>query len=668
MTKIDRITLTDDRVIWEGEGEVVWVEPYGPDAIRVRASRTLRIDEELDWTLLPPKNSNSDITRSGESAFVKNGGLSVEIRNNGTLLFFDAGGELLLEESWIDEREGTVPLRRARTYEHISSDAFRLDAYFKPDRNEKFYGLGFEANDCLDLKGNTIELVQKNTKCSIPFLYSSKGYGFIWNNPAVGRVELANNHTQWHAEAAKQIDYIVVGGGAPAKVMETYTEITGRAPVLPEWAAGFWQCKLRYETQEELLTVAREYKRRNIPLSVIIIDFFHWTQQGEWKFDPDYWPDPEAMVKELNEMGVKVMVSIWPTVDPRSENYLEMREKNYLIKAERGVSVFFMFKGPQTYCDVTSPGGGRFIWERAKENYYKHGIKMFWLDEAEPEMRPYNYDNVRYYIGNGLEVSNIYPYYYAKAFHDGLRAEGEEEVVNLARCAWLGSQRLSTVVWSGDIPSTFDSLRKQLKAGLNFAMAGIPWWTTDIGGFFNGDPDSPDFRELIVRWFQFGLFCPIFRLHGFRLPYKGRSEVPSMDGFLASGGPNEVWSFGEEAYEIITDLIQKRQKMLPYIMKQMKVASENGSPVMRPLFYDFPNDAEAYRCEDEYMFGPDLLVAPVTEQQATARTVYLPAGTSWRALFDGAEHDGGQSIEVPVDLRTIPLFVRDGAANPLEGE
>lgn len=238
-----------------------------------------------------------------------------------------------------------------------------------------------------------------------------------------------------------------------------------------------------------------------------------------------------------------------------------MMRHNYLLRAEKGVDVVFMFFGPQTYVDTTHPDGQRYFWSRAKNNYYDYGIKTFWLDEAEPEMRPYDYDNVRMYLGNAEEVGNLYCVGYAKAFYDGLREQGEE-VCNLVRCAWLGSQRYGVVLWSGDIASTFDSLRKQLKAGLNVSLCGIPWWTTDIGGFINGDPEDEEFRELIVRWFAFGVFCPIFRLHGFRLPYPVR-DILNPDGYCGSGGPNEVWSFGERAYEILTGLLHLRERLIP---------------------------------------------------------------------------------------------------------
>ena len=655
-----------NRIIWETAGELVYIEPYGRDAIRFRSSKSLRIDEALNWTLEEPASPEGVIIEADdEKACMTNGKIQVTITGDGTVTYRNTRtGKVLLEEYWIDGRVHTAPLRRAREYRVTSGNQFKISLYFKAEPGEHFYGMGQDANDCFDLKGSTVELLQKNGKCTIPYTYSSRGYGFIWNNPAIGRAEFVNNHTMWHVQCAKQIDYVIIAGDTPGEINEKFTAITGRAPMLPEWAAGFWQCKLRYETQEELLQVAREYKRRGLPISVIVIDYFHWTMQGEWKFDPEKWPDPKAMVSELESMGIKLMVSVWPTIDPRSENYAYMREHNYILRGERGVDVVFMFFGPQTYVDTTHPGAREFFWSRAKKNYYDYGIRTFWLDEAEPEMRPYDYDNVRMYLGNGEEVSNIYCVGFAKAFYDGLKAQGEE-VCNLVRCAWLGSQRYGVVLWSGDIASTFDSLRKQLKAGLNVAMCGIPWWTTDIGGFINGDPESEEFRELMIRWFEFGVFCPIFRLHGFRLPYPVR-DILNPDGYCGSGGPNKVWSFGEEAYEIIRRYMYVREELKPYIMGQMKLASEDGTPVMRPLFYDFCGDKNVYDIGDEYMFGPDLLVAPVVELGARKRMVYLPEGCRWKDAGTGMVYDGGTRIEADAPLDTIPLFLKEDARLSLQ--
>ena len=654
-----------NRICWEGEGEVLWLEPYGKDSIRVRASKSLRIQEDLNWTLLPPeKNDTAKITVTKEKAVMVNGKLTAHVWGDGSVDFFDGKGKALLREYWIDSREITIPLRRAREYDAVSSDHFEIELYFKADPDEHFYGMGQDPNDCFDLKGSTIPLEQKNTKCTVPIAISTKGYAFYWNNPAIGEAQFVNNHTKWTAKMAKQIDYIMIAGDKPAELMERYTAMSGRAPVLPEWAAGFWQCKLRYETQEELLEVAREYKKRGIPVSVIVADYFHWTQQGEWKFDPKRWPDPAAMAKELAGMGIKLMVSIWPTVDMRSENYPEMLKKNYLIRAETGVSIFKTLLGSNTFYDAMHPGAREFVWKKVKKHYYDHGIKMFWLDESEPSLNPYHYKNARYYTGNGLEVSSLYPFYYAKTFYDGMKSEGEKEVVNLLRCAWHGSQRHSIVMWSGDIASTFDSLRKQIKAGLNFSFCGVPWWTTDIGGFFNGDPQNEAFRELLVRWFQFGVFCPIFRLHGFRLPYIDYIRT-DPNAYCHSGGPNEAWSYGEKVYEIIKDLIFLRERIKPYIMAQMRKAAEDGTPVIRPLLFDFFADKETYGIGDEYLFGPDLLVAPVIEAGARTREVYLPKGAFWTDARSGKKYEGGVRVTVDAPLDAIPLFLRDGAKLPL---
>jgi alpha-D-xyloside xylohydrolase len=341
-----------------------------------------------------------------------------------------------------------------------------------------------------------------------------------------------------------------------------------------------------------------------------------------------------------------------------------MRDKNYLVRAERGTSLFKIAHGACTFYDATHPGARKFVWEKVRKHYYDHGIRMFWLDESEPSFTPYDYDNVRYYLGNGSEVSNIYPFYYAQTFYDGIKAAGEQEVVNLLRCAWLGSQRHGIVVWSGDIASTFDSLRKQLKAGLNFAFSGVPWWTTDIGGFFNGDPQDPAFRELLVRWFAFGVFCPIFRLHGFRLPYVDVNRYDPTS-YNRSGGPNEIWSYGEENEKILADLIALRGRLVPYIMEQMRRASTDGTPVMRPLLYDFPKDDTAYPVWDEYMFGPDVLVAPILRAGARSRAVYLPAGASWLDPWSGKTHKGGATVDVDAPMERIPVLLRNGAKLPI---
>ena len=660
-----------NKLIIRGQGEIIWLEPFGEDSLRFRATRGKRIVEE-DWTLLPQPEIPANISISDNKAVITNGKLSAEVDGTGKIKYVNAANKkVLLEELWIDHRILNASVLKARNYKAVSSDLFKIQVYFKAFDDERFYGMGQYANNYLNLKGCVLELAHKNTQVSIPFLLSTRGYGFVWNNPSIGRAELAKNHTMWLAEAARQIDYIVIAGETPKEIVKKYTSLVGKAPPMPEWALGFWQCKLRYRTQEELLNIAREYKRRGLPLSVIVIDFFHWPHQGDWKFDSKYWPDPEKMVKELDSMGVKLLVSIWPTVEVDSENYLEMVRRGLLVRTEKGVYALNIFRAITTYVDFTNPEAREFIWEKVKENYYRYGVKNFWLDEAEPEFGgvglgydnviAYDYDNIRYHLGNGLEVSSLYPFYYAKAFSDGLKSAGEDDYVLLIRAAWHGNQRFRNVVWSGDIPSTFDSLKRQIKAGLNMAICGVTWWTTDIGGFHGGDPNDPRFQELIVRWFQYGVFCPIFRLHGFRKPYtQSEGEV------VGTGGPNEVWSFGERAYKIISNLLFLRERIKPYIIKQMEICCREGIPLMRPIFFDFPDDENAYEVEDEFMFGSDILVAPVYEEGAKNRRVYLPKGAKWTDAWTDKTYEGGQWINYETPLEIIPVFLRNGAKIPIK--
>ena len=634
------------------DNEILNIVPWGRDGIRVRATRLNAIKHDWISALINQGNDLAQIEINESGARLRNGALMVIISLSGELTFLNANTEKeLLKEKPVHHL--SIP---SRYYKGVKGDLFHIDACFEAYDDEHIYGLGQHQHGLLDQKGCVIELIQRNTESSIPFLLSSRGYGFLWNNPAIGRVELGRNATRWVAEAAPQIDYWITTGETPAEILSNYADVTGHAPMFPEWASGFWQSKLRYASQAELESVANEYHQRNLPLSVIVIDFFHWTRQGDWTFDPQAWPDPVGMVKRLEKLGIKVMVSVWPTVNRLSANYNEMWNKGYIVRNNKGSPAQMYFVDVQSeqgvyvhYYDSTHPGARKYIWEKVKQEYFQSGIKVFWLDACEPEMLPMMPENLRFYAGDGEAVANIYPLQHAQGFYEGMQAEGEQEILLLCRSAWAGSQRFGAAVWSGDIQSTFPALQAQLKAGLNMGLSGIPWWTSDIGGFRGGDPLSPAFRELIVRWFQFGVFCPIFRLHGHRLPNK--------DDF--NGGANEVWSFGDETYEILKQYMAIRERIRPYIMDQMRVAHETGIPLMRPLFLDFSSDAVCYQVDDEYMFGPDLLVAPVLFDGLRERKIYLPAGARWIDTCTKNSLDGGQWITVSAPLNRIPVFVRE---------
>lgn len=650
------------KLIYTYDGETMWIEHWGEDSLRIRATKN-RAMEDTDWALLPQPAQETEIRIESREAELKNGGIRAVVTWAGKLLIYNREGKLLLEEYMRNRKDVTDSKCsaievEAREFQPIPGGDYHLTLRFESlDPEEKIYGMGQYQQPYLDLKGADLELAHRNSQASVPFALSSRGYGFLWNNPGVGRAVFGKNITSFEAYSTKQMDYWVTAGDTPAEIEERYAQVTGTVPMMPEYGLGFWQCKLRYQTQEELLSVAREYKKRNLPIDVIVIDFFHWPKQGDWKFDPVYWPDPDGMVRELKDMGIELMVSVWPTVDRKSENYEEMLEKGYLIRTDRGFRVGLDFEGATIHFDATNPQAREYIWEKARKNYYEKGIKIFWLDEAEPEYTAYDFDNYRYYLGPNLQIGNIYPVDYARAFYEGMEAEGQENIVNLLRCAWAGSQKYGALVWSGDIASSFSSMRNQLAAGLNMGLAGIPWWTTDIGGFHGGDPNDEAFRELFLRWFQWGAFCPVMRLHGDREPRQ--PQVGTTGGATCrSGAANEVWSYGEEVYEICKKYMEIREKLRPYTRELMREAHEKGTPVMRTLFYEFPEDEECWKVEDEYMYGSRILVAPVLEAGKKERRVYLPSGALWHCQQDGSEYEGGRWLKVPLTLEDTPYFIK----------
>lgn len=641
------IKIIDNQIHFMREGEIGIISAISEGCIRFRATASMKLSDE-NWTLLPNEDKNAKAWQEADITYLKSGKLLMRMEGNGSVSFF-SGDRLLLSE----QPEQTFGFGY-RNYRSIGSELWKLRVTFEATEGEEFYGLGHERMNAFSKKGCTVDLRHLNTKCSMPYVYSSLGYGFLWNMPSTGTAELANNRTRWSSDCAKKIDYVVIEGN-PKEACSKLADLTGHAPIMPEWGLGFWQCKLRYENEEQLLSVARKYKELGVPISVIVIDYFHWTEQGDYKFDPKYWPNPKEMADELHKMGIKLMVSMWPTINENSENYQFMKEHNMLLRTASGSNRVFDFYGPQAEIDPTNPDARTYIWNRLKENYIDNGVDLMWFDEAEPEIHPEHFDNILMYVGRGDEVGLIYPYYYAQLVYDGMKEIGREDIVTLSRCAYLGAQKFGTVVWSGDIRSTFESLTEQIKSGLNMAMCGIPWWNTDIGGFYGGDINSEYFRELIVRWFQYGVFCPVMRLHGSRDGHDRTRDIKEP-----TGGDNEIWSFGEKNLPILSELIALRYRLLPYIKEQMDIASKDGTPVMRPMFVEFPEDKNCYYIGDQYFFGEDILFAPISVQGQTKRKVYLPKGR-WILTKDRTLYEGEAWVEVSAQIDEYIAFVKEGA-------
>jgi len=657
-------------------GEMLRIEAWGADSFRIRSTMLGKFTGNM-WALTEaPKVTTATVTMTEEDhwvgdgtidqktlATIVNGKIKATVNFAGILSVYK-DDKLVLRE-YHRQYDGTLS-KSSRCLKIVNREwkgiiggtGYSLNLKFESNPGEKIYGMGQYQDGCLDLKGCVLELAQRNSQISVPFYVSNLGYGMLWNNPAVGRVTFGKNYTEWIARSTKEMDYYITVADTPKAIINNYTEATGRAEMFPEDLMGLWQCKLRYRTQDEVLEVARQYQKEGIKIDQIVIDFFHWTVQGDWKFDTKYWPDPKAMVDELHSMGIKVIVSVWPSVDRKSENFYPMMEKGLLIKTERGAAQTYDYQGDCVEIDPFNPETRKYVWEVCKKNYYDFGIDAFWLDNSEPDYGVYDFENYRYSEGPALECSNMYPQMYSRVFYDEMSKE-DKPVVNLLRCAWAGSQKYGNVVWSGDVPSTFEAFKDQLSCGLNMGLAGIPWWTTDIGGFMTDDVNDPDFRQLLIRWYQFAVYSAVLRMHGDRGPY----NIPPLDtrdwggGYLHTGQPNELWSYGEDNYAIMKKYYDIRVSMHDYIKKLYEEAHTDGSPLIRTMFYEFPDDAKCWEVDDQYMFGDKYLVAPIFKLNQYSREVYLPAG-NWKLTSNGQTYTGGQSVTVDAPIEYSPVFER----------
>ena len=657
-------SVRDNALVCKFNDETLILKPWGADSIRAVA-RLMDEPDFPDWALLPvdPVESVIEFDNEEKKASIAVGKIRADLafgRGTVSITYTKDDGKVLLSEA----RYPGCFLRAGREFVSTGDDGFRLSVQFAGSyadgEVEKLFGMGQYQQDFLDLKGCHLELAHRNAQSSVPFVLSSRGYGFLWHNPAIGNVTFGKNETVWTSRSTHQMDYWITAGDSPAEILGKYTAAVGRAPKMPEYGLGYWQCKLRYWNQEQVLKVARGYRDRGIPLDVIVIDFFHWPHLGDFCFDPEFFPDPKAMCDELHAMGTKVMVSVWPQIGHDSVNFQEMRRKGYLVRCDRGVNVQMLCGGPSVFYDATNPEARSYVWEKCKQNYRDVGVDFFWLDEAEPEFNSYSYESYRYHTGTVLRTGNIFPQMYSRGFYEGMKADGDEAVVNLVRCAWAASARYGALVWSGDVHCDFETLRNQLCIGLSAGIAGLPWWSCDLGGFTGGDINDPAFIELLLRWFAWGAFSPVMRMHGNRRPYEQVIGPSGKVGF-SSGNDNEVWSFGEEAEKILTAYIHMRNRMRDYTRRLTEEATEFGHPMMRTMFYEFPDQEKAWELNDQYMYGPDVLCAPVMYAGVTSRKVWLPAGHTWTDLHTGRVYEGGQTVEIDAPVSYMPVLLKDGS-------
>jgi alpha-D-xyloside xylohydrolase len=515
--------------------------------------------------------------------------------------------------------------------------------------HEGFYGLGQHQAGVWNYRGETVDLSQENTEIAIPLLVSTNGYGIFWNNPS--RSVVNNRFVHWlymSGEVADRVDYYFIYGPEADQVIGHYRELTGEVPLFGRWAYGFWQCKNKYQSQAEIEGVAAKYRELHIPVDNIVQDWFWWVTMGEMKWN-EHYPDPQGMINKLHDEHFHLMVSVWPYFRPGSATYDDF-DKNGWFVAKTKLAGFHPLG--QALYDATNPDARAQYWANINTALFQKGVDAWWLDTDEPETEGQR-DNIlvnhKLHIGSGARYANIYPLFHTEGVSEGQqKASDKKRVFILSRSAYAGTQRLGVTAWSGDVLSNWVTFARQIPAGLNYSISGMPYWTTDIGGFISGgNLKDPKFRELFVRWFQFGTFSPIFRVHGTRNPDE-----------------NELWSYGPEAQKILVDYDNLRYRLLPYIYSEAwQVTSKHGT-IMRPLVMDWRNDVDAQNTGDEYLFGPAILVSPVTTQGATIRTVYLPKAT-WYDFWTGAKVEGGKRVEAEAPLAKLPLYVRAGSIVPM---
>jgi len=552
---------------------------------------------------------------------------------------------------------------------------YRVSATFDSPTDEHYFGLGQQQKGDLDLRDHRIDCwhnydaVGGEDVC-VPFMVSSRGYGLIWDNPSKTTIDLGfNQQNIWSSAVGDSVSFFVIAGEKSDEIYKGYRQLTGIAHLLPKAAYGYIQSKAIYPTQEQALAIAKGYRDRQLPLDILVVDFLNMTRQGELDLDPARWPDPAAMNRQLHSMGIHSLLSVWPHFSVGTQFYDMLLEKGWLIHGADGtpdVGGFAKVIGPNI--DTTNPEAAKWWWEAIRDRYVKpYGFDYIWLDETEPDIDP---AKDFFFIGSGTRYYNAYPLFHTASVYEGFRRDfgDSHRVMSLARAAYLGAQRNGTVFWSSDIYSTWDMLKRSIPAGLNFTASGMPYWDTDIAGFFS--PNLPanyhaahkplvdssdarenisnyeDYPELFVRWFQWGAFQPVMRAHGERMH-------------------NEVWSYGKQAEPILEKYLRLRYQLMPYIYSLGYGSYLTGAPFTRALFMDFPNDPKVTNIPDEYMFGPAFLVAPVTDQGATTRSVYLPAGCDWYNYWTNERIKGGQTITAAAPIDTLPLFVRAGSIVPL---
>lgn len=619
-----------------------------------------------------------------EEIIVKNegGSLSFIDRKTGRTLLQDIGhtAEPVVQERIIYD-DATAHMEETANGKVTVKDIIRRDtigestryvSHFSCPDTKALYGLGAHMEDYMNLVGKTLWLTQHNLKVTIPMLLSPQGYGLLFDAGCAMKYSSDGKGFSMQMEAAKQIDYYFIKGDRMEDIVEGYRYLTGNVQMLPLYAFGYIQSKERYVSSDDLVNTLKEYRRRHVPVDMIVQDWNYWPEGwGYMKMNRKYYPDPQALADSIHAMNAKLMVSIWPNPQYCPEER-DFRERGYMLEH----SVY----------DAFNPEARRYYWKYANDEFFSNGFDAWWCDSSEPldgdwnqlpepvGGKPYGWDDHerRWQLNKdilsdalGAERSSLYSLYHSMGLYENQRlATDKKRVLNLTRSSFAGQQRYATMVWNGDTHASWESFRQQIPAGLNYMATGNPYWTVDVGSFFvkndgrrwfytgefqNGVKDEA-YREYYTRMFQWATFLPMLRSHG-------------------TDTPREIWQFGEPGtpyYDAILKMIKLRYALLPYIYSMAAAQYFSGYTMVRPLAFDYPEDDTVYDLKDEYLFG-DILVCPVVHPlaEAKSRKVYLPKGNRWYDYWTNQTYDGGQWIEVPVSIGRLPLYVKAGSIIPI---
>lgn len=590
-----------------------------------------------------PEGTSEGHLSKNNAATLDTGSLRVLISLDwGNLEFQDEQGHRLTQEFQ------DAPRRYAKA-EINGESLYSVSERFYPQVQEGIYGLGQHQNGVFNYRGTTLELAQANTDVTIPLMVSTLGYGIFWNTAASSYFDNRfPSEIKFSSNASHAIDYYFLYGPEFDQIFHEYREMTGHAPLYGEWAYGFWQSKDRYKSSGDLLGVAAKYRDAHVPLDNIVQDWYWWVHQGDPDYRPDAYPDVPATLKKLHDEHVHAMISVWAMFDPQSKNWQQMKSLGLTIP-------------DTTDYDATNPDAGAFYWKNLLGKLAGQGWDGFWLDSSEPEVQYTHggqsdaalYDK-KLFIGNGALYTNVFPLMHTGNIYSHWRESTDKKrLFILTRSGFAGDQRYAATTWSGDVFSTFQAFTRQIPAGLNFALSGMPYWTTDIAGYgppYARDTHDPSYQELYARWYEFGAFCPIFRTHGHR-----------------SNEENELFSY-EPVTPILVSYDKLRYRMLPYIYSLAWKVTSDDSTIMRPLVMDWRTDEKVWNIGDEFMFGPAILVSPVTQEGAKERYLYLPPAPRWYDFWTGKEMQGDQRFDSEAPINRIPLYIKAGSILPLGPE